>query len=176
MSAQPIQSSDDALRDSVPAASGEVVLPGRGEPAPEMRQLDFLLGDFRIEYTNLTTEKVTTGEANCSARLLADGRFLELTQRIPVPGIVATWLIGWSDVDKAFTSFYYDDWGHHGVFGGPGWADGHFRLSGESAVFGARHGFVEDFEVIDDDHIVKHGFVAVGEELIPGEILHFHRI
>ncbi len=176
MSAQPIQSADDTSRDSVPVESGAVVLPSRNDIAPEMRQLDFLLGDFRIEYTNLTTDEVTTGEATCSTRPLADGRFYELTQRIPVPGIVATWLIGWSDVDKSFVSFYYDDWGHHGTFTGPGWVDGHFRLRGDSAVFGTHHAFVEDFEIVDADHLVKHGFIVVGDDLVPGDILHFHRI
>lgn len=176
MSAQPIQSSDDASPDSDPIGSGAVVLPSRPDIAPEMRQLDFLLGDFRIEYTNLTTEDITTGQATCSARSLADGRFLELTQHIPVPGIVATWLLGWSDVDKSFVSLYYDDWGHHGTFTGPGWVDGHFRLKGDSAVFGSRHVFVEDFEIVDSDHLVKHGFIVVGDDLVPGDILHFHRI
>jgi len=176
MNSQSIQSSDDALRDSVPADSGEIVFPARNEVAAEMRQLDFLLGDFRIEYTNMTTEKVTTGEATCSARPVADGRFCEWTQHIPVPGIVATWLIGWSDVDESFVSFYYDDWGHHGVFTSPGWVDGHFRISGDSAVFGATHRFVDDFEVVDADHFFKRGYIGVGDELVPGDVPSFEHL
>ncbi|MFJ2114223.1 MULTISPECIES: NlmOI [unclassified Streptomyces] len=176
MSAQSIQSSDEALRDSVPADSGEVAFPVREDVAEEMRQLDFLLGDFRVEYTNLTTEKVTTGEATFSTRPVADGRFYEMTQHIPVPGITATWLIGWSTVDAAFACFYYDDWGHHGTFTSPGWDDGHFRISGDSAVFGGRHRFVDDFAVVDADHFVKHGFIVAGDELIPGDLLHCYRI
>ncbi len=177
MSAQPIQSSDEELRDSVPADSGEVVFPTQGEVAGEMRQLDFLLGDFRVEYTNLTTEKVTTGEAKFSTRPVVGGRFYEMTQYVPVPGIIATWLIGWSAVDASFACFYYDDWGHHGTFTSPGWTpDGHFRISGESAVFGGRHSFVDDFTVVDADHFVKHGFIAVGDDLIAGDRMHCYRI
>ncbi|UUU36197.1 NlmOI [Streptomyces sp. CA-210063] len=175
MSAQSVPSSDEALRDSVPADSGEIVFPTRGEVAPEMAQLDFILGDFRIAYTNLTTEQVSTGEATCSARPLADGRFYEWTQNIPVPGIVATWLLGWSDVDKSFACFYYDDWGHHGTFTSPGWVDGHFTITGDSAVFGGRHRFVDDFTVIDDNHFEKKGFIVVGDELVPGDLLTFSR-
>lgn len=176
MSAQSLPSPDELARDSVPADSGEVVFPERPEIAAEMKQLDFMLGDFRVEYTNLTTEKVTTGEATWTTRPVADGRFHEITQRIPVPGITATWLIGWSAVDSAFAAFYYDDWGNHGTFTSPGWVDGHFRISGDSAVFGARHSFVDDFTVVDDGHFTKQGFIAVGDELVPGDLLHCYRI
>ncbi|MEV0221373.1 NlmOI [Streptomyces sp. NPDC050704] len=176
MSAQPIPSSDEVVRDSVPADSGAVVFPGRNEVAEEMRQLGFLLGEFRIEYTNLSTETVTTGTATCATRPVADGRFYELTQHIPVPGIVATWLLGWSDIDRSFACFYYDDWGHHGTFTSPGWVDGHFRIAGDCAVFGAHHRFVDDFTLVDDDHFVKHGYIDVDGNLLPGDVLHFYRI
>ncbi|MEV6380911.1 NlmOI [Streptomyces sp. NPDC051773] len=176
MSAQPVQPSDEVMRDSLPADSGEVVFPGRPDVAPEMKQLDFLLGDFRVEYTNFTTEKVTTGEATWSTRPVADGRFLHMTQTIPVPGIVADWLFGWSEVDSAFICFYYDDWGNHGTFTSPGWVDGRFRVSGDSAVFGGRHSFVDDFSVVDDDHFFKKGFIAVGDDLVQGDEMHCYRI
>lgn len=177
MSAQSQPSPDELARDSVPADSGAVVFPERPEIAAEMKQLDFLLGEFRVEYTNLTTEQVTTGSATCTTRPVADGRFYEMTQRVavPAPGIVASYLLGWSAVDQAFTSFYYDDWGHHGTLTGPGWDDGHFKIAGDTAVFGMRHRFVDDYEVIDGDHFVKHGYIDVDGQLVPGDILHFHR-
>ncbi|MCX4902873.1 NlmOI [Streptomyces sp. NBC_00878] len=140
-----------------------------------MKQLDFLLGEFRLEYTNLTTEQVTTGRATSSGKALADGRFHEITQYIPVPGITAVWLIGWSDIEGHFVSFYYDDWGHHGTFTSPGWEDGHFRITGDSSVFGGRHRFVDDYEIDEDGSVLKKGYVYIGEDLVPGDIVRFRR-
>ncbi|WP_246561310.1 NlmOI [Streptomyces roseirectus] len=153
----------------------EVVFPERNDIAPEMKQLDFLLGEFNLSYTNLTTEVVTTGQATSVGKVIADGRFYEITQYIPVPGITAVWLIGWSDVDKRFVSFYYDDWGHHGTFTSPGWQDGQFRITGESAVFGLTHRFVDAYETEADGTVVKKGYVHVGDDLVPGDVVRFQR-
>jgi len=161
--------------ESVPADGGEVVFPERNDIAPEMKQLDFLLGEFELEYTNLTTELVTTGRATSTGKAIADGRFYEITQYIPVPGITAVWLIGWSDIEGHFVSFYYDDWGHHGTFTSPGWEDGHFRITGDSSVFGLRHHFVDDYEIDEDGAVLKKGYVRVGEDLVPGDVVRFRR-
>lgn len=153
----------------------EVVFPERNDLAPEMKQLDFFLGEFDVEYTNLTTAQVTTGLATSIGKPLVDGRFYEITQHIPVPGITAVWLIGWSDVEQRFVSFYYDDWGHHGTFTSPGWEEGHFRISGDSAVFGLTHGFVDDYEIEPDGTVLKKGYVLVGDDLVPGDVVRFRR-
>lgn len=166
----------EGVTDIVAADSGEIVFPVAPPISERMHDLDFLLGDFRVEYVNLTTEKASTGIASWNTSPLYGGRFYQMRQIIPVPGIEATWLFGWSDVDQKFVSYYFDEWGHHGETTSPGWEDGHLKFTGESAVFGQRYLFLEDLTVIDKDHYAKHGYIRQGDEWVQGDVIHCYRI
>ncbi|MET7996139.1 DUF1579 family protein [Amycolatopsis sp. NPDC005232] len=167
---------DVAAPDSAESANGEVEFPAR-PPAPvQMHELDFLLGEFRCEYTNLTTDPVSSGVATWTTVPILGGHYYEMTQTVPVPGVSSRWVFGWNQADSTFFTSYYDDWGNHGATKCEGWQDGELKCTGDYFAFGQPFVFQEVFAQVDDDHYTKHGFVRQADAWVPVDVIHCHRV
>jgi len=162
--------------DAVPVDRLVASLPPAPAPAERLHDLDFLLGDFRVRYVNLTTPRPTTGEARWDTRVVNGGHHYEMTQTISVPGITAKWIFGWDQLADEFVSFYYDDWGNYSTATSPGWQDGHLRFSGECLAFGGRYRFQEDLQVVGENHYRKIGFLWLDGKCVQGDLINCHRI
>jgi hypothetical protein len=136
----------------------------RPQPAAELKQLDFLLGDFHCEYTNLASNPPTAGTAEFNTRAIDGGHFYEMTQLIPVPGLECTLIFGWDPVHHRFVVFYHDDLGNHGTATSAGWDAGHLRFTGDYVVDGKAFVFQEDFSVAGPGHYLKNCFVRNGDD------------
>jgi hypothetical protein len=161
--------SDEIIRPA------EDVLP-RPDAPERMRDLDFMLGDFRVEYTNLTTNPPTTGTAQWSAGPTHRGHFVEMLQDLPAHDITSRWIFGFNQRDDEFFSLYQDDWGNYARPTSPGWQDGHLRFTGDCFGFGMYIVTQEDFEIVDENHYIKRSFIQNGDAWIPGDVINCYRI
>src|SRR5262249_41174121 len=91
--------------------SADIVLPRPPAP-PRMRDLDFLLGECKREYTNTTPDPATPGFAYWTTAALCHGHFYEMTQKLPEFDINGKWIFGWDEEEEKFVGFYYDDYGN----------------------------------------------------------------
>ncbi|WP_128382277.1 NlmOI [Streptomyces cavernae] len=163
--------------DVLTGAEAEAAVAGFSapEPAEQLHELDFLLGDFRCEYVNLSSEPPTAGTASWNTQPVAGGQYYEMAQWIPVPGIRARWLFGWNKVEEKFFSHYTDDWGNHGTTSCQGWEDGSLRCVGEYVAFGQPFVFQEELTPISPDHFRKRGFVKQGDDWVQVDLINCFR-
>jgi hypothetical protein len=128
-------------------------------PAEQLQQLAFLLGEFRCEYVDLSSQPPTSGVSYWTTVPVLGGHFLEMTQQVPVPGIHSRWTFGWNAAEQSFFTTYADDWGNHGSTRCAGWEDGKLNCIGEYFAFGGKFVFNERFQIVDADHYRKECFV-----------------
>ncbi|MEU1454948.1 NlmOI [Streptomyces avermitilis] len=146
-------------------------------PAPEkMRDMDFLLGDFRAEWTNFTADPATTGTATWNTASTFHGHAYEMTQRVEAHDLTGRFVVQWVESDSAFSGYYYDDWGNRTLLTSEGWQDGYLAFTGECFGFGKSFLLKEQYEVVDEKHYVKRGFIKFDEgDWIPADEVHCHR-
>ncbi|MBB4712578.1 MULTISPECIES: NlmOI [Streptomyces] len=161
-------------QESAPSGEQEFVKP----PAPEkMRDLDFLLGDFRAEWTNFTADPPTKGIASWNTASTFNGHAYEMTQRVTEHDLTGRFVVQWVESDSAFSGYYYDDWGNRTLLTSEGWQDGHLTFLGECIGFGKSFLLRERYEIVDENHYVKCGFVKFEEigDWIPADEVHCYR-
>jgi hypothetical protein len=96
-------------------------------PPPQLRQLDFLLGDLRCLYDSGTTlrSRNTT---------ILGGTYLQMNMHAEKAlgnrTINGRWILGWDQHRSQFSTYYYDDNLNQGTSTSPGWQNGEFTLIG----------------------------------------------
>ncbi|MGX5187181.1 NlmOI [Streptomyces avermitilis] len=146
-------------------------------PTPEkMRDLDFLLGDFRAEWTNFTADPATTGTAAWNTASTFHGHAYEMTQRVEAHDLTGRFVVQWVESESSFSGYYYDDWGNRTLLTSEGWQDGYLAFTGECFGFGKSFLLKEQYEIVDEKHYVKRGFIKFDEgDWIPADEVHCHR-
>ncbi|MGX7673921.1 DUF1579 family protein [Plantactinospora sp. DSM 117369] len=159
------------------AAPTELVLV---EPpvAEQMRGLDFLLGTFQCEWTIVMDTPPRTGTVVWSAEHLLDGHYVRQVQHMEgPPRLNAHWVFGWNQVLGNFAAYYYDDWGNQGYTTSPGWEeDGKLKFTGQYSAFGKPHLCREEFEVVDENHFTKRGYVHLEGEWVHADVIECRRV
>ncbi|MFF7638603.1 NlmOI [Kitasatospora sp. NPDC008050] len=162
-----------STQETEPTAAQEFAVP----VSDRMRDLDFLLGEFRVEYTNLVADPPATGTASWTTRSVYNGHVYELLQSVPEHGIEGRWIFGWSASSSSFYGLYHDNWGNHSTPSSKGWdEDGAIRFVGDCFGFGQQFVTKEEFEVIDEDHFVKRSFAQQGDAWVPSDVIHAYRV
>ncbi|AJP05833.1 hypothetical protein TU94_22515 [Streptomyces cyaneogriseus subsp. noncyanogenus] len=142
-----------------------------------MRDLDFLLGDFRAEWTNLLADPADTGIAEWNTTATFSGHAYEMTQYVAQHDVNGRFVFQWDGVNEKFTGYYYDDWGNRATVECAGWEDGHLAFVGECFGFGKSFRLKERFEIVDENHYVKRGFVQLdGADWMPADEIHCYRV
>ncbi|MGF1429068.1 DUF1579 family protein [Kitasatospora sp. LaBMicrA B282] len=133
------------------------------EPPAEMHQLDFLLGTMVTTFdTGVRMVAVT--------RPIMGGRYYQMdltaTYGDGSPKLEGTWVIGWSEPNQYFESYYFDSLGTMGTSTSPGWQDGHLEFVGDHVLgeVGVRSRSKDAYTVIDDQHFRLDAFVEVEGE------------
>ncbi|HLL65108.1 MAG TPA: DUF1579 family protein [Micromonosporaceae bacterium] len=135
----------------------------RKEPAKELQQLDFLLGRM-VSHFN------TGVRFEAETRPIMGGHYyvmdLHATHQDGTPKLDGIWIIGWSEVDNHFESYYVDSLGTMGTSTSPGWEDGHLAFVGSHVVgeVGVRTMTKDFYTPIDDDHFRLDAYVEVDGE------------
>ncbi|MER6957797.1 MULTISPECIES: hypothetical protein [unclassified Streptomyces] len=144
----------------------------------KMRDLDFLLGDFRTEWTNFTADPPTKGTAAWNTASTFAGHAYEMTQLVPEHDLTGRFVFQWVESESAFSGYYYDDWGNRTLLTAEGWQDGYLTFIGECFGFGKSFLLKERYEIIDENHYVKCGFVKFDTEgdWIPADEVHCYRV
>ncbi|MEV6423779.1 hypothetical protein [Streptomyces sp. NPDC051662] len=147
--------------------------------APEkMRDLDFLLGDFRAEWTNLTAEPAAKGTADWNTVRTFDGHAYEMTQLVPQHDLTGRFVVQWVERESSFSGYYYDDWGNRTLLTTDGWQDGYLAFTGECMGFGHWFLLKERYEIIDENHYLKCGFIKyeADSDWIAADEVHCYRV
>ncbi|MEU6356324.1 DUF1579 family protein [Streptomyces sp. NPDC047072] len=135
----------------------------RPEPSPRMRELDFMLGTVASVFD-------TGVRFECTTRPILGGLYLQMDVHATYAdgswrndGI---WIVGWSEVDQSFQSYYVDALGNQGMSTSPGWQDGVLEFVGSTSMteVGARGMTMDRYTVIDDDHFQLVAYVQVDGE------------
>ncbi|MEU4877007.1 hypothetical protein [Streptomyces sp. NPDC021608] len=148
-------------------------------PAPErMHDLDFLLGDFRTEWTNFTADPPTKGTASWNTASTFGGHAYEMTQLVTEHDLTGRFVVQWVESDSSFSGYYYDDWGNRTLLVSDGWQDGCLTFTGDCVGFGRTFQLRERYEIVDENHYLKRGFVKLDPEgdWIPADEVHCHRV
>jgi hypothetical protein len=183
MSTQTIQWPDGVTpADIVPVDDAPWDVPKAPAPSERMRDLDFMIGDFRLEYIDFTSKTPTSGIGSWQGRRMLGGHVYEVTWSVTVPQLTSRWIYGWNERDSCFYEVFHDDWGDHGGATSPGWQDGKLTLTGEFPMYGFQPGLVvrsqDIYEVIDENHFVKHEVLQTNENdsWVLADIVHGYRI
>lgn len=148
-----------AIPTSVALGSGaDAKTASRPTPAPQMHQLDFLLGKLRCLYSSGTKLTART-------KPILSGTYVQMeitaSQALGSSKLNGRWILGWDSVNSHFISYYYDDGLNQGTSTSPGWQGGHFVLTGTYALGGRGVSILlkDDFVPKDADHftIVESG-------------------
>lgn len=130
------------------------------DPSPRLHELDFLLGTMVTEFdTGVRMEAVT--------RPIMGGRYYQMDLKATYgdgsPKLEGIWIIGWSEPDQQFESYYVDSMGTQGVSTSPGWVDGHLDFIGTHVIgeVGVRSPSRDSYTPIDDTHFRLDAFVEV---------------
>lgn len=130
------------------------------DPPARLRELDFLLGTMITTFdTGVRMESVAkpTMRGHCIQMDLtatyADGS----------PKLEGRWIIGWSEPDQQFESYYVDSMGTLGVSTSPGWQDGKLEFVGSHVLgeVGVRSRSKDAYTLVDDTHFRLDAFVEV---------------
>jgi hypothetical protein len=167
--------------DIVPVERATWEIPTAPAPSERMRDLDFLLGDFRGEYFDFTSQAPTSGVSSWQTRATHSGHIYELTLSVPVPKLNSRWIFGWHEPDACFYEIYHDDWGNHGRATSPGWQQGRLKFTGEFHMGGFQPGLVlvtqDEYTVVDENHFAKHEVIQTGEDSwVLADIVNCYRI
>ena len=146
--------------------------------AKRMHDLEFLLGSFRCEWTIVMDTPPRTGVVMWSAERILGGHYVQQVQRMDgPPRLNGHWVFGWNQVQNNFNGYYYDDWGNQGYTTSPGWEeDLRLKFTGEYTAFGKMHTFREEFEVVDQDHFTKRGYVELEGKWVQADIIECRRV
>jgi hypothetical protein len=143
---------------TVRPASAQQSAPNRHQdrPAasPSLRDLDFLLGKYRCEFDG----NPTVGDSTVFVKTvpILSGRYYELNikqVKPDVPDLNGKWVIGWSDAESRFVSYYYDEKMMHGSAFAPARSGATLTFTG--TYFLAGQGVIEvrdEFVVRDNNH------------------------
>ncbi|MFG2619441.1 hypothetical protein ACGFXC_17700 [Streptomyces sp. NPDC048507] len=146
----------------------------------KLRDLEFLLGDFRVEWTNFTADPATTGVATWNTESTFGGHAYEMTQRVDEHDVNGRFIVQWVESESVFSGYYYDDWANRTLLTSEGWKDGFLSFTGTCVGFGKTFLLKEQYEVVDAGHYVKRGFVKFeegdGADWIPADEIHAHRV
>lgn len=105
-----------------PAAAEQKPDSGGSHPVAERQHdLDFMLGSYRCEFDG----NPTVGDSVVFSRTVPtlSGTFyqMDITQVKPnVPNLHGRWVLGWSEAESQFVSYYYDENVMHGSSFSPG--------------------------------------------------------
>jgi hypothetical protein len=137
--------------------------PARREPSPRMQELDFLVG-------TITSQFDTGVRFESAIRPIMDGLYLYTDLHATYAdgswrndGI---WIVGWSEPDHAFQSYYVDAMGNQGTSSSPGWQDGVLEFVGSGVVgeVGVRTVTKDRYTRIAEDHFQLEAYVQVNGE------------
>ena len=147
-------------------------------PSEKMRDLDFLLGDFRTEWTNFTADPATKGTAAWNTVSTFSGHAYEMTQLVTEHDLTGRFIVQWVESETQFSGYYYDDWGNRTLLTSEGWEDGYLTFTGTCVGFGKTFLLKERYEIVDENHYLKCGFVSFddGENWIPADEVHCYRV
>ncbi|WP_263172706.1 DUF1579 family protein [Streptomyces sp. SCSIO ZS0520] len=133
------------------------------KPSERLKELDFLLGKMTVTFnTGVRMEAVTQ-------RIMHDHYIqmdLKSTYADGTPKLEGKWLIGWSEVDQQFESYYVDTLGTLGVSTSPGWQGDHLEFIGEHVLgeVGVRSKSKDAYTPIDATHFRLDAFVEANGE------------
>jgi hypothetical protein len=148
------------------AAPPEQPVNARRVPAERQHDLDFLLGSFRCEFKG--NPQVGDSIIYMRTRPTLDGHFyqIDITQVKPnQPDLHGRWVLGWSEAEAQFVSYYYDENVMHGSSFSPGREGNEMTFTG--TYFLASKGVVavrDEFLVHDDNHFEINEYVKIGDE------------
>ncbi|OLZ60599.1 hypothetical protein AV521_45100 [Streptomyces sp. IMTB 2501] len=130
------------------------------DPPARLHELDFLLGKMVTTFdTGVLMEAVT--------RPIMGGHYyqmdLKATYADGSPKLEGKWIIGWSEPDQHFESYYVDSMGTLGVSTSPGWVDGHLEFIGDHVLgeVGVRSRSKDAYTPVDERHFRLDAFVEV---------------
>lgn len=137
-------------------------------PSPRLKELDFLLGKMVTNFdTGVRMEAVV--------RRVMHGHYIQMDLSGTYPDgtwkLDGKWIIGWSEVDQHFESYYMDTLGTMSCVTSPGWQeDGHLVFSGSCILgeVGVRAPTKDVYTVISDGH-----FQLDASVLVDGEWKHY---
>lgn len=131
--------------------------------APRMKELDFLLGRMTVSFdTGVKMEALT--------QPIMGGHYYQMdlksTYADGSPKLEGKWIIGWSEVDQHFESYYVDTLGTLGVSTSTGWQDGHLEFIGEHVLgeVGVRTRSKDSYVPVNERHFKLEAFVEVNGE------------
>jgi hypothetical protein len=130
-------------------------------PSPRLKDLDFLLGKMVSNFnTGVRMEAVT--------RRIMHDHYLQMDLTGTYPDgtwkLDGKWIIGWSDVDQMFESYYMDTMGTMSTVTSQGWQeDGHLVFTGSCVLgeIGVRALTKDEYTVINDRHFQLDAYVEV---------------
>lgn len=123
-----------------------------GHRSSPMRELDFLLGSYRCDYTDLISDPPVTSTVTWSTHRILGGDYYEM--RLRGHQFRGRWEFGWNPVDERFVTFYFDDQGISGTSGSAGFVDGTLTFVGPYTAFGQHLLSQDEFTVVDRRHFV----------------------
>ncbi|MFJ8582970.1 DUF1579 family protein [Micromonospora sp. NPDC093277] len=114
-------------------------------PPAQMRQLDFMLGNWKcVVTTQMHGQPPETGTTYVAVRKILGGHWYEL-RSLQMPTVaspqrlVARQVYGWDPVAQQFTTYYYDDADGQGAGTAPQVTAGHAVFTGTYLFNGFRH-------------------------------------
>ncbi|WP_171171999.1 DUF1579 family protein [Streptomyces sp. I05A-00742] len=133
------------------------------EPPAQLHQLDFLLGKMEVTFNTGVQMVAMTAPIMGGQYYQMD---LQATYADGSPKLEGKWIIGWSEPDQHFESYYVDSLGTLGWSTSPGWQDGHLEFVGSHVLgeVGVRSKSKDAYFPIDDTHFRLDAFVEVEGE------------
>lgn len=165
-----------ALSGAVPADATPAHTARPGKPvAPELHQLDFMLGAWTcVNTVAFPGRPAVVNNLLVTVAPSVDGHWYKVdSYEVPdgtSPPLISSWVFGWNAADQKFTAYYYDNNDSHGYATAPGVRDGVIAFVGP---YTSQDNFIttEDaFRKVDANHFVddfKVNLVDSPDPLIP---------
>jgi hypothetical protein len=138
-------------------------------PSARMHDLDFLFGPYKCEVSGNSTVGNSTIYIRTRPTLSGHYYQLELSQVKPdQPDVLhGRWVIGWSEAESQFVSFYYDENLMHGSSTSPGRQGANVTFTGDY-VLGAKGVFTvrDDFVVHSDRHFEIQEYLKISGQWV----------
>ena len=151
--------------------------------APEMAQLDFMIGRWScVNTVSVPGQEPTSNTLITTIRPILDGAYIEWDSVQQVrPGatiqLKARWVAGWHAPTAQFTAFYYDNRGNHGEESSPGTQGGHIAFTGSILTGSATPSTIrDDFTSAGRDDFVDSSSVQVGGTWVSAASSHCKRL